>query len=161
MVAVGGEFDPGARRHMTLNIKDPETEKLAAEAASMAGESKTRAVKVALEERKRRLILRAGRGDDYRGCNDFSSTRSGPKCPGAYSGSESRGVIERQSWDTGERGCDRRGLGDRRPHPSRAAQSNMSTERMTSPSRIAWKASSTWSRRKRFVIISSSISLPW
>jgi antitoxin VapB len=46
---------------MALNIKNRETEKLAAEVAAMAGESKTRAVRVALEERKRRLILRAGR----------------------------------------------------------------------------------------------------
>ncbi|HEU0169672.1 MAG TPA: type II toxin-antitoxin system VapB family antitoxin [Chloroflexota bacterium] len=42
---------------MALNIKDPETARLAAEVAAMAGESKTRAVRVALEERKRRLEL--------------------------------------------------------------------------------------------------------
>jgi len=42
---------------MALNIKDPETEQLAAEVAAMAGESKTRAVKVALHERKERLKL--------------------------------------------------------------------------------------------------------
>ncbi|MBV8084137.1 MAG: type II toxin-antitoxin system VapB family antitoxin [Chloroflexi bacterium] len=42
---------------MPLNIKDPETAKLAAEVAGIAGESKTRAVKVALQERKRRLEL--------------------------------------------------------------------------------------------------------
>jgi antitoxin VapB len=40
---------------MALNIKDPETEKLAAEVASMTGESKTRAIRRALEERKERL----------------------------------------------------------------------------------------------------------
>jgi len=81
MVAVGGEFDPGARRHMTLNIKDPETEKLAAEVASMAGESKTRAVKVALEERKRRLILRAGRGDRLQGLQRFLEHEVWPEVP--------------------------------------------------------------------------------
>jgi antitoxin VapB len=42
---------------VALNIKDPETARLAAEVAAMAGESKTRAVRVALEERKRRLEL--------------------------------------------------------------------------------------------------------
>jgi antitoxin VapB len=40
---------------MALNIKDPQTERLAAEVAQLTGESKTRAVRVALEERKQRL----------------------------------------------------------------------------------------------------------
>ena len=43
---------------MGLNIKDPDTERLAAEVAALAGESKTRAVKVALQERKARLAAR-------------------------------------------------------------------------------------------------------
>jgi antitoxin VapB len=43
---------------MALNIKDPETEKLAAEVAAITGESKTQAVKVALQERKQRLAVR-------------------------------------------------------------------------------------------------------
>ena len=40
---------------MQLNIKDPTTVALAAEVAGMTGESKTQAVRVALEERRRRL----------------------------------------------------------------------------------------------------------
>jgi antitoxin VapB len=40
---------------MALNIKDPETERLATELAALTGETKTRAVRVALEERTRRL----------------------------------------------------------------------------------------------------------
>ena len=40
---------------MALNIKDPETERLAAEVAALTGESKTRAVRIALQERKARL----------------------------------------------------------------------------------------------------------
>jgi len=53
---------------MALNIKDPETEQLAAQVARLTGESKTRAVKVALEERKARLELaeRGSRGDRLR-----------------------------------------------------------------------------------------------
>ena len=43
---------------MALNIKDPTTEALAAEVAQLAGETKTRAVRVALEERRARLKLR-------------------------------------------------------------------------------------------------------
>jgi len=41
---------------MALSIKDPEAERLAAEVAALAGESKTRAVRVALEERRARLL---------------------------------------------------------------------------------------------------------
>jgi antitoxin VapB len=42
---------------MALNIKDEEAVRLAGEVARLAGESKTRAVKVALDERRERLIL--------------------------------------------------------------------------------------------------------
>jgi antitoxin VapB len=48
---------------MALNIKDPETEKLAAEVAALTGESKTRAVKMALRERKERLAFRVAPRD--------------------------------------------------------------------------------------------------
>lgn len=42
---------------MALNIKNEETEKLAAEVATLAGETKTGAVKQALRERRDRLVL--------------------------------------------------------------------------------------------------------
>lgn len=42
---------------MGLNIKDAETERLAAEVARITGESKTGAVRVALRERRDRLAL--------------------------------------------------------------------------------------------------------
>jgi len=51
---------------VALNIKDPETERLAGEVATLAGESKTGAVRQALRERKDRLLLTRdglGRGD--------------------------------------------------------------------------------------------------
>lgn len=51
---------------MALNIKDPETERLAADVATLARESKTEAVRQALRERKQRPLLvrsRSGRGD--------------------------------------------------------------------------------------------------
>ncbi len=41
---------------MALNLKDPATEALAGEVAALTGETKTRAVKVALEERRVRLV---------------------------------------------------------------------------------------------------------
>jgi antitoxin VapB len=47
---------------MALNLKNPEVEQLAAEVASLAGETKTEAVRRALLERKQRLTLtRRGR----------------------------------------------------------------------------------------------------
>ena len=50
----------------TLNIKDPETEKLAAEVAAITGESMTRAAKVALQERRQRLAVRVVRREELR-----------------------------------------------------------------------------------------------
>ena len=48
---------------MPLNIKDPETERLAVEVAELTGESKTGAVRAALRERKARLLVaRSGGG---------------------------------------------------------------------------------------------------
>lgn len=41
---------------MALNLKNPEVERLAAEVARLAGESKTEAIRKALEERRTRLI---------------------------------------------------------------------------------------------------------
>lgn len=45
---------------MALNIKNVEVEKLAAEVAELAGESKTEAIKQALRERGRRLRMHSG-----------------------------------------------------------------------------------------------------
>jgi antitoxin VapB len=42
---------------MALNIKDPETERLAGEIANLTGESKTGAIRTALRERRQRLEL--------------------------------------------------------------------------------------------------------
>ena len=41
---------------MALNLKNPEVERLATEVARLAGESKTEAIRKALEERRTRLI---------------------------------------------------------------------------------------------------------
>ena len=45
---------------MALNIKNQQVERLAAEVARLAGETKTAAIRNALEERKARLHLTAG-----------------------------------------------------------------------------------------------------
>lgn len=47
---------------MSLNIKNDEVVRLAAEVASMTGETKTEAIRKALEERRRRLSFRVADG---------------------------------------------------------------------------------------------------
>ncbi len=47
---------------MALNIKDPLAERLATEVAQLAGENKTQAIRIALQERKERLELQGGVG---------------------------------------------------------------------------------------------------
>ena len=46
---------------MPLNIEDPETERLATGGPALTGESKTRAIRIALQERKQRLAFRVKR----------------------------------------------------------------------------------------------------
>lgn len=73
---------------MALNIKDPETEKLAAEVAALTGDSKTGAVRSALRERKRRLLLAqsgVARGDRMVGVLE---RRLWPGLPEGVRGSE-------------------------------------------------------------------------
>jgi antitoxin VapB len=48
---------------MALNIKNRDVERLAAEVADLAGETKTEAIRRALEERRSRLVLRVGSKD--------------------------------------------------------------------------------------------------
>ena len=66
---------------MALNIKDPETEKLAAEVAAITGESKTRAVKVALQERRQRLAVRVVRRDGVQELRRFLEQEVWPQVP--------------------------------------------------------------------------------
>ena len=56
---------------MALNIKDPEAERLAAEVAALTGETKTRAVRVALQERRNRLPRRVAPQDRRRHLVEF------------------------------------------------------------------------------------------
>jgi antitoxin VapB len=66
---------------MALNIKDPETERLAGEVARLTGESKTRAVKIALAERKARLALRVARRDRVAELRRFLAQEVWPTVP--------------------------------------------------------------------------------
>lgn len=66
---------------MALSIKDPEAERLAAEVAAMTGESKTRAIRVALEERKQRLAMRIVRRDRGQALRSFLAQEVWPVVP--------------------------------------------------------------------------------
>ncbi|HXJ83773.1 MAG TPA: type II toxin-antitoxin system VapB family antitoxin [Candidatus Methylomirabilis sp.] len=66
---------------MALNIKDPETERLAAEVAAITGESKTRAVKIALQERRQRLAVRVVRRDRVEELRRFLAQEVWPQVP--------------------------------------------------------------------------------
>lgn len=66
---------------MALSIKDRETTRLAAEVAALAGESKTQAIKVALQERKARLVARGRAHDRHADFVRFLETEVWPRVP--------------------------------------------------------------------------------
>jgi antitoxin VapB len=67
---------------MALNIKDQETEKLAAEVAELTGDSKTGAVREALRQRLDRLELeRGGKDKRFRDLLRFMETEIWPLIP--------------------------------------------------------------------------------
>ena len=66
---------------MALNIKNDAVERLVAEVARLAGESKTEAVRRALEERKARLVYRQVDGDRASRLRRFLETEVWPRIP--------------------------------------------------------------------------------
>jgi antitoxin VapB len=66
---------------MALNIKDVETERLAAEVATLAAETKTRAVNIALQERKARLTATRTTGDRVQRLRRFLADEAWPQIP--------------------------------------------------------------------------------
>jgi antitoxin VapB len=66
---------------MALNIKDDETIRLADELAALTGETKTRAVRTALEERKQRLARGFSPSRRARGLSDLLEGEIWPQVP--------------------------------------------------------------------------------
>jgi antitoxin VapB len=66
---------------MALNIKDPETERLAAEVAAITGESKTAAIRRALQERKERLAFQVAPRERRQELIQFLETEVWPTIP--------------------------------------------------------------------------------
>ncbi len=66
---------------MALSIKDDEAERLAGEVAALTGESKTRAVRIALAERRDRLALGTSQTDRQRSLRRFLESEAWPQLP--------------------------------------------------------------------------------
>ena len=66
---------------MSLNIKNLKVEALATEVAEMTGETKTEAIRKALEERKQRISLRLTPGSQRRQLLEFLEEEVWPVVP--------------------------------------------------------------------------------
>ena len=71
---------------MALTIKNPDVERLAAEVARLTGESKTQAVKVALEERRGRLTTRLDQEARLAEVRRWLEEEVWPEVPAEYRG---------------------------------------------------------------------------
>jgi antitoxin VapB len=89
---------------MALNIKDPETEQLAGEVATLAGESKTGAVRQALRERKQRLLLAQGGLGRGERIVELLERRFWPRLPAGVRGRTISKEEEEQILDFGPEG---------------------------------------------------------
>ena len=89
---------------MALNIKNSAVERLAAEVAGLAGESKTEAVRRALEERKARLAYRIVDGDRVSRLRRFLETEVWPKIPAKEMGRRMSREEEEQILGYGQEG---------------------------------------------------------
>jgi len=66
---------------MALNIKNPEVERLAADVAKLAHETKTEAIRRALAERKLRLQVTLGRPERVKQLKEYFEREVWPKMP--------------------------------------------------------------------------------
>jgi antitoxin VapB len=66
---------------MGLNLKNQEVERLAAEVAALVGETKTEAIRRALEERKQRLSLQGPHRDRKARLENLLATEVWPMIP--------------------------------------------------------------------------------
>ena len=79
---------------MALNIKNPEVERLAADVVALTGETKTEAIRRALEERHARLAYRADAEDRAKRLSRFLETEVWPRVPEAERGRRLSRVAE-------------------------------------------------------------------
>jgi len=89
---------------MALNIKNSAVERLAAEVARLSGESKTEAIRRALEERKARLAYRAADGDREARLRRFLENEVWPAIPAGELGRRMSREEEEQILGYGQEG---------------------------------------------------------
>lgn len=89
---------------MALNIKNKEVENLLEEVVRLTGESKTEAVRKALEERHHRLSLRLAKGKDKRRFQAFLEEEIWPQIPPELLGTELTKEEEEEILGYGELG---------------------------------------------------------
>ena len=90
---------------MALNIKNPEVERLAAEASRLTGESKTESIRKALEERVARLRLRVVKRDREADVLRYLEREVWPSRAEARPGTGASPAARRiASWATGQEG---------------------------------------------------------
>ncbi len=99
---------------MAPNIKDVDADRLATEVAAMTGESKTRAVKVALAERRPGLEMVGSPDGRRERLRTLLEDEYGLSSPRACAAGGSRRPSARRSWGSAPTACDRRQLGDSR-----------------------------------------------
>ena len=71
---------------MALNLKNAEVERLAAEVARITGETKTEAIRRALDERRRRLVYRDEPGGSATGGRQYLEEEVWPLVPEGETG---------------------------------------------------------------------------
>ena len=71
----------GVEVQLALNIKNPEVERLAAEVARLAKESKTEAIRQALADRRQRLLAQGGKASRRERLETFLRSRIWPQIP--------------------------------------------------------------------------------
>lgn len=82
---------------MALNIKNPKVERLATELARLTGETKTEAIRRALEDRKSRLVLKASPTRDRASkIMDYLEREVWPKIPADVLGKKKMTKRERE-----------------------------------------------------------------
>ena len=89
---------------MALNIKNDAVERLVAEVARLSGESKTEAVRRALEERKARLAYRVVDEDRLSRVRRFLETEVWPSIPADELGRKMSRAEEEQLLGDGQEG---------------------------------------------------------
>lgn len=74
------------KEEMALNIKNPEVERLAAEVAAMMSETKTEAIRRALQERRQRLSFKVAQKDPRRKLISLLESEVWPVIPKQFKG---------------------------------------------------------------------------